>query len=40
MKDIEADGFKITKGTKIFPCSGVLGVSNAVWKEPGKFEPE
>ena len=39
-KELFVDGFKISKGTKIFPCSGVIGMSNAVWKEPSKFVPE
>lgn len=39
-KDLEVDGFKLKKGTKVFPCSGVSGVSNAIWKEPSKFVPE
>lgn len=39
-KDFEVEGFKVKQGTKIFPCSGVHGMSNAVWKEPTKFIPE
>ena len=39
-KDFEVEGFKVKKGTNIFPCSGVHGMSNAVWKEPTKFVPE
>ncbi len=39
-RDIEVEGFKIKKDTKVFPCSGVHGVSNAVWQEPTKFLPE
>jgi len=39
-KDIDVEGMHFKKGTKIFPCSGVVGVSNAIWKEPSKFNPE
>lgn len=39
-KDIEVEGIKIAKGTKVYPCAGVEGMSNAIWKEPTKFVPE
>lgn len=39
-EDTEIEGFKVTKGTVIYPNNGVLGVSENVWKDPLQFIPE
>lgn len=40
-EDMELEeGFKVKKGTVIYPNNGVLGVSENIWKNPLEFIPE
>lgn len=38
-KDIELEGFTLKEGTRVFPCAGVMGVSDNIFAEPEKFIP-
>ena len=38
--DLKLQDFDFKEGTFVYPCSGVIGMSPNIWKNPTEFAPE